>query len=259
MPAVECEFDPVIRKDHVYLISKAAREAAEKIAGKHELPATITVKISARDQPMGTYINYSDWKIVIDYNSMAIQKALIERRALEGLLAHEIMHMAQKIDGTEQKIIDIFTKSFRKRGIGRDQFELMKAMGMVTKDIFVNDALIKEGFSGELFKHYLILVHSRVKDNVLPFTELTQERFDDFFIALIGLFPAYVPFFRAGEAERGEIIKSSIEMHFSDIPHELSACVHEMEGALLRASLEEKGIEAFIESALNCYSQLLSS
>ncbi|MCK4326951.1 MAG: hypothetical protein KAW41_00565 [Candidatus Diapherotrites archaeon] len=259
MPVVESEFDRVISKDHIYVIEKAAQEAADRIAENHALPEKIVLKISARPQPAGTHIDYSDWKIVLDYNSMNLQKALIEKRALKGLLAHEIMHMAQKLDGTEKEVIRIFTKSFRERGLGRDRFEFMKALGMITKDIFVNDALIKEGFSGELFKHYLIVIHSRVKDNVLPFSELTQDRVDDFFIALAALFPAYVPFYRAQEGERGQIIKSSIEMHFADIPRELSACLDSMEAALLQASLTENGIEAFIESALACYSHLLSS
>ncbi|MFC2175082.1 hypothetical protein ACFLQ2_04445 [archaeon] len=259
MPVVESEFDRVIRKDHIYAINKEAQQVADRIAEKHALPDKIVLKITARPQSTGTHIDYADWKIVIDYNALSVQKALIERRALRGLLAHEIMHMAQKLDGTEKEIIRLFTKSFRDRGLGKDRFELMKAMGMIAKDVFVNDALIGEGFSEELFKHYLILVHSRVKDNVLPFSELTTDRFDDFFIALLGLFPSYVPFLRNGDAEKGGIIKSSINWHFEDIPHELRAGVAGVEATLLGASLTEKGIEAFIESSLTWYSHLLSS
>jgi len=259
MPVVECEADPAVKEEHANAIKKAAQGVADRIAKKHGLPERIVVKVTVRPQPTHAYIDYSNWKIVVHYNALTIQKALIEQRALRGLMAHEIMHLAQKLDGTEKEVIHLFTESFKRRGFGRDRFELMKALGMIAKDVFVNDALVAEGFSEELFKHYMIVVHSRVKDNVLPFSELTVDRFDDFFIALVALFPSYMPFQRGGDDEKAEVIKSSIKWHFKDLPREMGACVGSIEAALLDASLSESGIEGFIESALTCYSHLLNS
>lgn len=258
MVLVESEFDPMTKKDHVYVINKLAQRIADKIEKKHELPERIVIKVSAREQQADAYISYEDWKIVIDYNSMNIQKELIEQRALEGLLAHEIMHIAQKIDGTEETIIKLFTKEFKARGFGEDMFEMMKSLGMIVKDVFVNDALVDEGFSDQLLKHYSIVIHSRVRENVLPFGELSGHALENFFIALVGLFPSYASFYRKEDKIRGELIKKGIKWHFDDFPREIRVHIEGTEAALLQLSLTEKGINEFIDEVLICYSKLLS-
>ena len=258
MTIIESEFDPLIDKNHLYIIDKIAQEVVDKISKKHSLPEKITLKITLRKQRSDAHIDYSDWKIVLDYNSMNVQKALIEQRALEGLIAHEVMHIAHKTEGTEDKIIELFTKEFKERGLGEDMFDLMTNLAMITKDVIVNDSLIEEGFADQLFKHYLIVIHSRTKWNVLPFGELSRAQLDDFFIALLGLFPAYASFFRKNEQEKGDLVKSSINRHFEDIPREISARMPEMEAALLQISLTQKSIHDFVESVLGCYSALLS-
>jgi len=258
MVVVESEFSPSISKDHIYIINRVASRAAEKIAKKHRLPERIVLKITARPQPSDAYIDYSNWKIVVDYSSMNIQKELIEQKALEGLLAHELMHMAQKLDGTEEKIIRFFSAEFKSRGFGEEMFEMMETLGMVVKDIFANDALIGEGFSDALFKHYQIVIHSRPRQMALPFGELSGRQIENSFLALVGLFPAYASFYRTGKKQRAELIKSAINWHFSDFPNEMRVLLEDIESALLEVELTQKGIHNFVESVLRCYS-LLSS
>ncbi len=258
MAVVESEAGPSVEKDGAYIIIRAATHAAQRIEASHPLPTRIIVKITTRPQRSDAHISYSNWKIVIDYNSMNIQKGLIDQKALEGLLAHEIMHMAQKLDGTEDKIIQLFSREFKARGFGKEMLSMMVELGMVVKDVFVNDALIQEGFGDALFRHYQIVIQSRLKHMGLPFEELSGKQIKSDFLALVGLFPSYASFYRNGKRQKGELIKSMISWHFSDFPEEISTLLKGIEASLLAVSLTQEGIHAFISEVLGCYS-LLSS
>ena len=135
---------------------------------------------------------------------------------------------------------------------------MMETLGMVVKDIFANDALIAEGFGDALFKHYQIVIHSKLKQSGRPFGELSGRQIENDFLALVGLFPSYASFYRKGDRQKAGLIKASISWHFSDFPKEITALLEGIESSLLEVELTQKGIHGFVESVLRCYS-LLSS
>ncbi len=152
--------------------------------------------------------------IMLNANEEIFQK--MDYNAIEGLFAHELMHLLNKLDGIEDKLDEEIDKSgenilkflekhkeirpFTRERLFVSFVRVTTMTVLYIKDIFANSRAMSFGFDEELYENYKSTLHG-VKE--IKFTEkeivkaLKKDEkhvLDDAFLAYIGLNLSWVTF-----------------------------------------------------------------
>jgi hypothetical protein len=153
--------------------------------------------------------------IMLDANERVFKKKNYE--AIEGLFAHELMHLLNKLDGIEDKLEDeaeraarnMFSyltrekevKPFTREKLLSSFIRITTSALLFIKDIIANTRAMSFGFDDELYEHYKIAL-SGIKEEI-KFTDdciiktLKKNRMhalDDAFVAYLGLSISWITF-----------------------------------------------------------------
>ena len=169
----------------------------------------------AQETPSFTYWIEGTTPIIMLNANERIFKEL-NYNAIEGLFAHELMHLLNKLDGIEDKldeeidksgehILVILDKHKEKKPFTRDRFfaslvRITSTSVLFIKDIFANSRAMSFGFDEELYEKYKYCLYgaNEIKfneKNIINALKKDQKHvLDDVFLSYIGLNLSWVTF-----------------------------------------------------------------
>lgn len=198
-----------------------------------------------KSSPVFVYIDEQSTFLIINVRDITIYDKNKTTASLEGLLAHELMHIVKRREGLDSYISQEFVKNWkivqkyvvkmRKfGGIFLSKKQILNALminlstlGLVIKDIYVNDEVISQGFDDELYAHYSSVVSRELKS--LPFhsdTLFAKIKNGDItslnvvYRIFLGYSIIWIPFKRAGDKRYIEL-KKQIDEKFSILPESI--------------------------------------
>jgi len=138
-------------------------------------------------------------------------------KAIKGLLAHELMHIMDKLEGTDEKLENVAEKSAKnifcflakhkeKEPFTRDRLlasliRITTSMILFIKDILANTRAMSFGFDDELYENYKISLENVREEirftekNIVKMLKKNKKHFlDDAFLAYLGLNVSWIPF-----------------------------------------------------------------
>ncbi|MDY6768994.1 MAG: hypothetical protein SVW02_02715, partial [Candidatus Nanohaloarchaea archaeon] len=163
--------------------------------------------------------------------------------ALQGLLAHELMHTVQRDDDLgeaveaaakqhEDEMIDTL------RGAGLSDQEINRFIHTVfqtaiytVKDLFTNTELVRQGFVSELeaYYHHMLGVDTFCPAPDFYGEEASVGEIQDAITFELGLLPAWLPF-KALDRDRSNEIRQRIEDCYEEEIPRVADYVHRLEG-----------------------------
>jgi hypothetical protein len=269
-PHVCVEFEGA-SKDDDYIITRSANKVLNLIAQKHEFKReTITITVAPSNK--GNYADLQTGRVHIDTASDMLRKAL-RGNAIDGLLAHEVMHLALLDCGEDALVTKAASKAVGAReerilgiceGYGggkycKDAVQVMVTLGLVLKDLLNDDAVIKVGLGKELYEYYMSTVTTKLEAEKRGLGELGSEEVENLFIAVIGVMPAWVSFYRNGMPEEGAHIRGELFKRFADIPTPLRLAVNRLSDRMVRVNpVDEKSVDELVGMVLDAFEEVLS-
>lgn len=266
-PKVVVEFKNVT-KDEVYVVDKAENKVVNIIAQKHDFKRDEVV-IVLEPTDSGNYAELKTGRIYIDSSSSTFRKAVREG-VLEGLLAHETMHLVLAESGDDQQVNAAVSKAVGKReervlGICeeykeycKDAIQVMVTLGLVLKDVLNDDAVIKAGLGRELYEYYTSTITTKLEAEKKGLGDISAEDVENLFIAMIGTMPAWVAFYRNNMPEEGARVRSEMFKRLSDIPTPLRLAVNRLSDKIILVDpRDEKGVDELVELMLDAFEEVL--
>jgi hypothetical protein len=219
--------------------------------------------------------NYADLKkreIHIDYSSPMVRKALREN-VLDGLLAHETMHLFLLQTGEDAKVNEAVSQAVgkhEKRVLGicekyeggkycKDALRVMITLGLVLKDLLNDEFVIKAGLGQELYEYYMSTITTKIEAGKRELGELESKEVEDLFMAMVGVMAAWVSFYRNKMPEEGARIRSEMFHRLSDIPTPLRLAVNRLSDKMMTVDpRNEEQADELVGLVLDAFEEVLS-
>ncbi len=264
-PVVEFKGVP---KDDVYLITKAENKVVAVITRKHELPPT---KLLLEATGKGNYTDLKAKEVHIDCSSPMVRKALREN-VIDGLLAHETMHLYLLHSGEDGKVNEAVSKAVGKReervlgicekyGGGKyckDALRVMITLGLVLKDILNDEFVIRAGLGKELYEYYASTITTKLEAEKREMSDIEGEEVEDLFIVMVGIMAAWVPFYRNQMPEEGARIRGEMFKRLSDIPTPLRLAVNRLSDKMISVDpRNEEQVDELVSLVLDAFEEVL--
>ncbi|MDY6762049.1 MAG: hypothetical protein SVY41_03295 [Candidatus Nanohaloarchaea archaeon] len=178
--------------------------------------------------------------------------------ALQGLLAHELMHTVQRDDELgaaveeaakrheEEMIETLRDAGLSDQEINRFIHTVFQTAIFTLKDLFTNRTLLEQGFVDELesYYHHMLGIDTFCPAPDFYGEEASVEEIQDAITFELGLLPAWLPF-QALDRERSNRIRDRIEECYeAEIPR-VAEYVHRLEG-LYAEKIDDR--EAFMDA-----------
>ncbi|MFB6240596.1 MAG: hypothetical protein ABEJ46_03385, partial [Gemmatimonadota bacterium] len=181
-----------------------------------------------------------------------------EPEALQGLLAHEMMHTVQRDEelgeqieegakAYEDEMITALRESeMSDQEINRFIHTVFQTAIYTLKDLFTNTELVRQGFAEELeaYYHHMLGIDSFCPAPDFYGEEAELEEVQDAITFELGLLPAWLPF-KGLERDGSNEIRNRIEECYEKGIPQVAAYIHELED-LYRDTFDEP--EAFIDA-----------
>ncbi len=267
-PSVVIEFEGV-PKDDVYLISKAENRVATMIMRKHGLPP---IRLLLEATGKGNYADLKKLEVHIDCSSPTVRKALREN-VLDGLLAHETMHLFLLQSGEDGKVNEAVSKAVGAReervlGICKkyeggkyctDAIQVMITLGLVLKDLLNDEFVIKAGLGQELYEYYMSTITTKLEAEKRELGDLESEEVENLFMAMVGVMAAWVSFYRNHMPEEGARIRSEMFKRLSDIPTPVRLAVNRLADKMVAVDPRDEGqVDELVGLVLDAFEEVLS-
>ncbi|MCJ7450753.1 MAG: hypothetical protein MUP58_03370 [Candidatus Nanohaloarchaeota archaeon QJJ-9] len=152
-------------------------------------------------------------------------------KALEGLIAHELMHSVQREEGLEDEIEDVavsfsdtVVRELEERGVSPEDSvdfisDVMGTMIFCLKDLYVNTELVEAGFSEELASYYRLILDTEglVSAPEIYSNDENLGEVEEALKFVLEFLPAWIPF-RRDDARGGDIEESIRQGYEANIP-----------------------------------------
>ncbi len=225
-------------------VKKIERKVRREL-GVKEVRLLLAISDEFKETAIQTLFNEEEEPLIMfNYESDIVQRVLKDGTALEGILLHENMHILQEESEKYVELIEKIKKSANKH---KNEFrekkklqELLQTVVMVLKDLMVNDELLKKGEGKKLLKYYENSIRIKPKTR----TEIDVDYWNDLFVAVISLVPAWIPFYRNNMRKEGANIRNLIHDKYSEVPIKVSQIGNQLMDELMEMHMPPEQEEA---------------
>lgn len=250
-----------------------------------------------RGSPVFVYMDPENTYLILNTKEISFKDFFAATHPLKGLLVHELMHIVLRARGLDSGISQLFVQNWkhvvkylaklrkiksldlsRKQHLNALMINL-STLGLVLKDVYVNDAVISLGFDDELFSHYKDLVqhklHNLPKMSDKIFSKISKKNLGGGLYKIkpediatinvvyriyLGYIAPWVSFKRAGQHRYLEI-KEAVDNEFSVFPETIIRRLDTMCDLMVDAPtpLTSEYTETLINESLRLYYSVLKS